>query len=195
MQRPSRTLSAVALAMAFAAAPAPAQDRGPAKPAPARAAAKHYNLDKQKLAIQGYDPVAYFAEGGGKAQKGSARFTATHAGVTYRFASKQNRERFLKSPSKYEPAYGGWCAYAMRVGDKVEVDAESFLVQDGRLLLFYNGFWGNTRKTWSRGDTKAQAKKADGAWKKISGEAAPQPKRARPKGGAGGKQPPRRARG
>ena len=180
--------------MAFAAAPAPAQDRGPAKPAPARAAAKHYNLDKQKLAIQGYDPVAYFAEGGGKAQKGSARFTATHAGVTYRFASKQNRERFLKSPSKYEPAYGGWCAYAMRVGDKVEVDAESFLVQDGRLLLFYNGFWGDTRKTWSRGDTKAQAKKADGAWKKISGEAAPQPKRARPKGGAGGKQPPRRAR-
>ena len=195
MQRPTRTLSAVALAMAFAAAPAPAQDRGPAKPAPARAAAKHYNLDKQKLAIQGYDPVAYFAEGGGKAQKGSARFTATHAGVTYRFASKQNRERFLKSPSKYEPAYGGWCAYAMRVGDKVEVDAESFLVQDGRLLLFYNGFWGNTRKTWSRGDTKAQAKKADSAWKKISGEATPQPKRARPKGGAGGKQPPRRARG
>lgn len=194
MQHRIRTLSATALAMAFAASAAPAQDRDPAKKSPPRASAKHYNLDKQKLAIQGYDPVAYFAEGGGKAQKGSARFTATHAGVTYRFANKQNRERFQKSPSKYEPAYGGWCAYAMRVGDKVEVDAESFLVQDGRLLLFYNGFWGDTRKSWSRGDAKAQAKKADAAWKKISGEAAPQPKRARPKGGAGGDAPPRRGR-
>lgn len=188
MQQRLRAVSAVTLALAFAAAAAPAQDRPPAADRAPRAAVKHYNLGKKGLAVQGYDPVAYFAEGGGKARKGSPRYTTTHRGVTYRFANQQNLERFRKTPTKYEPAYGGWCAYAMREGDKVEVDAEAFLIQDGRLMLFYNGFWGNTRKSWSKGDTAAQAKSADKQWQKLSGERAPgsaqkksKPKKSKPK--------------
>ena len=50
---------------------------------------------------------------------------------------------------------------------------KSRLVQNGRLMLFYNGFFNNTRKSWSKGNTSAQEKKADGRWKKISGEVAP----------------------
>ena len=38
------------------------------------------------------------------------------------FASKENLETFLSNAEKYAPAYGGWCAYAMLDGDKVEVD-------------------------------------------------------------------------
>lgn len=195
MHQRLRAFSAVALTMAFAAAVAPAQDRQPAKEGPPRAALKHYNLGKQRLAVQGYDPVAYFAEGGGKARKGSPRFTATHRGVTYRFADQKNLERFRKTPDKFEPAYGGWCAYAMRAGDKVEVDAESFLIQDGRLMLFYNGFFNNTRKSWSKGDTKAQAKKADGAWKKISGESARPEAPKKPAPGKPGEKKPAAGRG
>ena len=176
MRRNHFASSALTIAACFlsAAASAQAETERAREPAP-RASAKHYNLGKQRLAIQGYDPVSYFAAGGSKPRRGDARYTLDHSGVVYRFASKQNLELFRKSPAKFEPAYGGWCAYAMREGDKVEVDAESFLIQDGRLMLFYNGFWGNTRKSWSRGDTGGQAKAADAAWKKISGESAPAP--------------------
>jgi len=177
-----RALSTLAVVLGLVAvAPAQQQDRKkPSDNAP-RATLKHYNLDKKKVAIQGYDPVAYFPEGGGKAKKGSARYTVKHQGVVYRFATRQNLERFQKTPSKFEPAYGGWCAYAMRDGNKVEVDAESFLIQNGRLMLFYNGFFNNTRKSWSKGDTKAQEKKADGRWRRLSGESAKAKKKPLPK--------------
>src|SRR4051812_40820817 len=71
---------------------------------------KQYNLD-EGLAIQGYDPVAYFTEG--KAVKGSKSNAVFHEGVTYYFSSAANKEAFKKNPAKYEPQYGGWCAYAM----------------------------------------------------------------------------------
>ena len=41
-------------------------------------------------------------------------------GVIYHFASDANKEAFLESPSKYEPAYGGWCAWAMREKSKTD---------------------------------------------------------------------------
>ena len=62
-------------------------------------------------------------------------------GTTYRFISQQNREEFAKNPARYEPQYGGWCAYAMgKQGEKVEVDPETFKILDGKLFLFYNKY-------------------------------------------------------
>ena len=72
-----------------------------------------YNLGKDGLAIEGYDPVAYFAEGGAKPRQGKKDLEIVYASVRYRFATKENKERFEKNPTRYEPAYGGWCAYAM----------------------------------------------------------------------------------
>ena len=132
---------------------------------------KHWDLAKKdQLAIGGYDPVAYFKEGGGKPRKGAAQFGHVHAGVKYHFASQQNLERFKKNPRKYEPAYGGWCAWAMRDGEKVGVDPKSFLVRNERLFLFYDGVWGDTRAKWAKGTHDQLAQAADGRWKKISGE-------------------------
>lgn len=53
------------------------------------------HLGTDGLARKGYDPVAYFPEGGGRARKGSPDLAARHAGVLYRFASEANRDRFL----------------------------------------------------------------------------------------------------
>lgn len=134
---------------------------------------KEWDVAKRTmLAIQGYDPVAYFPEGGGRAVKGSKDIEAAYEGVAYRFASAEHKEMFLKNPAKYEPAHGGWCSYAMwQKGEKVEVDPTSFIVKDDRLFLFYDGWGGDTRKKWLKaGDHEAQAKAADAAWKKISGE-------------------------
>ena len=56
---------------------------------------KQYNLGADKLAIQGFDPVAYMAQG--KAVKGSKENSATHAGVAYWFSSAQNKALFVAS--------------------------------------------------------------------------------------------------
>ncbi len=117
------------------------------------------------LAIQGYDPVAYFS---GKALKGKKEFSVVQGGVTYRFASAANAATFKKDPVMYEPQYGGWCAYAMgATGEKVEIDPETFKVLDGKLYLFYNAYFNNTLPKWNK-DEVALKKKADENWKKLS---------------------------
>lgn len=126
--------------------------------------AKHYNLEG-KLAIEGYDPVAYFKQG--KAIKGKPGLAETNDGTIYYFSSVENREVFAKNPSAYEPQYGGWCAYAMGdEGEKVEVDPETFKIVDGKLYLFYNAFFNNTLKSWNKNEAVLK-KKADANWKKT----------------------------
>lgn len=134
---------------------------------------KHWNLGKDALALDGYDPVAYFADGGGKPKKGAASLELVHQGVRYRFASEANRTLFQKDPARFEPAYGGWCAYAMAQKEKVEIDPESFLLQDGRLMLFYKGWFNDTRAKFQK-DATALTKKADAKWAELL--APPKPK-------------------
>ena len=126
--------------------------------------ASNFNLEKG-LAIQGYDPVAYFTQK--KAVKGKSSIVAVYEGATYNFSSQTNKELFLKNPVGYEPQYGGWCAYAMGSnGEKVEIDPETFKIVDGKLYLFYNAFFNNTLKSWNKDETNLR-KKADANWKKI----------------------------
>jgi peroxiredoxin len=155
----------------------------PAASAPTRNIAK-WNLDSDdKLAVSGYDPVSYFPEGGGKPVKGDKKFVATVGGVKYQFASAKNRDAFNANPSKYEPAYGGWCAWAVRDGEQVEVDPKSFIVRDNRLFLFYDGFFGDTRSKWLKLNHAQEEAKANTQWKKISGENAPMPMADKPAAG------------
>lgn len=127
---------------------------------------QQFNLENS-LAIQGYDPVAYFTQK--KAVKGSAENSITYKNVTYRFATAANADAFQKSPTTYEPAYGGWCAYAMgATGEKVPVDPETFKVKDGHLYLFYNKFFNNTLPKWNK-DEENLHRKADQSWLKFVG--------------------------
>jgi YHS domain-containing protein len=125
---------------------------------------KHFNLDNG-VAIKGYDPVAYFTSG--KAIKGSKDMAVYTSGATYYFSSAANKELFKTNPSKYEPEYGGWCAYAMgEKGDKVSVDPETFKIVNGKLYLFYNKFFNNTLKDWNKDEANLKTK-ADINWIKI----------------------------
>ena len=93
-----------------------------------------YNL-KKGLAIDGYDPVAYFTRE--KAMKGSPDVSYVYKGVEYRFVTVGNRDLFKADPGKYEPEYGGWCAYAMGDdGTKYSINPETFKIVDGKLYLF-----------------------------------------------------------
>lgn len=123
-----------------------------------------YNLEK-RVAIQGYDPVAYFKQN--KAIKGKKEISATLDGVIYQFSSATNKEIFSKSPASFEPQYGGWCAYAMgSAGEKVEINPETFKIIDGKLYLFYNAFFNNTLKSWNKDEVNLKAK-ANTNWSKI----------------------------
>ncbi len=125
---------------------------------------KHYNLTNQ-VAIQGYDPVAYFVQK--KAVKGKKEFAYTYQGAVYYFSSKSYLETFQKNPTDYEPQYGGWCAYAMgATGEKVTIDPETFKIIDQKLYLFYNRFFNNTLKDWNKDETRLKTK-ADQSWQKI----------------------------
>lgn len=125
---------------------------------------KEFNLEN-KVAIQGYDPVAYFTQK--KAVKGKSTIAASFEGVTYYFSTPANKETFVKNPVAYEPQYGGWCAYAMGAnGEKVEINPETFKIVDGKLNLYYNAFFNNTLKSWNKDEVNLK-KKADANWKKI----------------------------
>lgn len=124
---------------------------------------KNFNLEKG-VALEGYDPVSYFNN---KPEEGSKQFKLTHNGVIYLFVSQANLAKFKTDPAKYEPAYGGWCAYAMgETGEKVEVDPETYKITDGKLYLFYNSWGNNTLKSWNKNEAPLKAK-ADQNWKKI----------------------------
>lgn len=125
---------------------------------------KQFNLEKG-IAIQGYDPVAYFTQN--KAVKGNNKMTSIAEGVTYYFATAANKDLFLKDFKKYEPQYGGWCAYAMgSSGEKVEIDPETFKIVNGKLYLFYHIWVNNTLPKWNENETNLKAR-ADKYWQKI----------------------------
>jgi YHS domain-containing protein len=125
---------------------------------------KAFNVEDQ-IAIQGYDPVAYFTDN--QARKGKKDIAAKFEGILYYFASVAHRDLFLKNPKNYEPQYGGWCAYAMGAnGEKVEINPETFKIIDGKLFLFYNAFFNNTLKSWNKNEA-ALRRKADQNWSRF----------------------------
>lgn len=124
-----------------------------------------FNVSSTTLALDGYDPVAYFRSN--KAMKGDKQQAHIYAGIRYHFVSAQNLELFKSNPSMYEPQYGGWCAYAMGdSGEKVEVDPKTFKIVDGKLYLFYNRYFTNTLKYWNKDEVNLKAR-ADKNWNKI----------------------------
>jgi YHS domain-containing protein len=113
------------------------------------------------LAIEGYDPVAYFTAGA--PTKGDAAFEATHDGATWRFASAENRDAFVKEPTRYAPQYGGYCAWAVSQGYTAAIDPSAWTIVDGKLYLNYNA---KIQKRWE-GNQASFITKADSNWPNL----------------------------
>jgi YHS domain-containing protein len=116
------------------------------------------NVDDNGLALQGYDPVAFFTAG--KPVKGDEQFSSTHDGGTYYFASAADKATFDAAPQKYEPAFGGYCAYGVTRKKLVEIDVNAFQIVDNRLLLQYSE---GVRDKFNK-DQKGNLAKADSYW-------------------------------
>ena len=113
------------------------------------------------VAVEGYDPVAYFTEG--RPVKGDRDFTTDYNGAEFRFASQANLDMFLADPVKYAPQYGGYCAWAVSQGYTAKGDAEFWHIEDGKLYLKYNK---SVQETWEE-DIPGFITMADENWPSV----------------------------
>jgi YHS domain-containing protein len=123
------------------------------------------NVAEDAVILHGYDAVAYFTAG--KPTMGDAKFTATHGGATYRFASEANLKAFKAKPEMYAPQFGGFCAMGAALGKKLDVDPAQFKVVDGKLYLNVNA---DVFKKWSQ-DVAGNIVAANKNWPSIKDKA------------------------
>ena len=101
---------------------------------PLAAASWSIAAEKVPLAIQGYDPVAYFT--GGKPARGLPEIEYEWDEYRYRFSSTEHRELFKADPVRYAPQFGNFCAMALTRGEIDTANPEYWLISDGKLYLF-----------------------------------------------------------
>ncbi len=124
----------------------------------------NFNTNEQNVVNDGYDPVSYFIAG---PLMGKEENAYTYKGVIYWFANNASKNTFMKNPQKFEPQYGGWCAYALGLEpQKVKVDPKTYKIVDSKLYLFYNFGFTNTLKSWNK-DENGLLPKADENWKVL----------------------------
>lgn len=114
--------------------------------------------DGQKLALGGYDAVAYHKQN--KALEGSDEYVFVWSNATWRFASSENRTEFQNNPEKYAPQYGGYCAYGVAQGYAVHGDPKAWRIINGRLFLNYNK---EVQQTWNEAP-ETYITEADANW-------------------------------
>src|SRR3954449_2654573 len=86
------------------------------------------------LAIEGFDPVAYFTDA--VAVQGMPDFEAAEAGVVWRFRNEGNRASFVAHPEIYGPQFGGYDPIDLARGVTVAGNPRFWLVSGQRLYLF-----------------------------------------------------------
>jgi hypothetical protein len=88
------------------------------------------------LAINGYDPVAFFTDG--KPTPGSATLELRYGGVVWRFSNPGNRAAFAERPDVYMPQYGGYDPVGVARGVAVAGNPDVWTIVGDQLFLFYN---------------------------------------------------------
>ncbi|MBW4709547.1 hypothetical protein KX928_17295 [Roseobacter sp. YSTF-M11] len=105
-------------------------------------AADEYNvgngltLNGNPLGMHGVDPISMFDSNA--PSQGDAVYTSTHDGVDYYFASVEAQQTFEVDPQKYLPQFGGFCAFGVYVGKKLDGDVRYADIVEGKLYLFVN---------------------------------------------------------
>lgn len=123
------------------------------------------DYSKSTTGVQGYDLVSYHT--GAKPLRGNGNHASVHDGVTYLFISKDNKETFEKNPSKYVPAYNGYCAFGVSVGKKFVGDPDVWKIVDGKLYLNLDT---RIQNIWIE-DVPGNIVKANKQWTKIENKA------------------------
>jgi YHS domain-containing protein len=118
-----------------------------------------------RVALHGYDPVAYFTDGAPK--QGSPQFWSVFDDTVYYFESATHRALFVNEPDRYAPQYAGFCTGGVAMGmARVEADPHAWVITRGRLFVFFaksdvDDFQKNPEETVS---------KADANWRQMQAE-------------------------
>ncbi len=93
-------------------------------------------LTNAGIALRGDDAVALAT--GLDVLPGRAEFTVERDGVAYYFSSKETMKQFAADPDRYMPQYGGFCAFGVAIGKKLDANPHFADIVDGKLYLFLN---------------------------------------------------------
>jgi hypothetical protein len=88
------------------------------------------------LAIDGFDPVAYFTDG--RARPGRPDLELRSGGASWRFANEGNMAAFAADPEVYAPRFGGHDPVAVVRGAATPGHPELWLIAEDQLYLFYS---------------------------------------------------------
>lgn len=119
-------------------------------------------FSKNRLAIFGTDPVAYFTQG--QAITGQPEHQHEWGGVIWQFVSADHLELFSQNPEKYAPQYGGYCAWAVSQGAKAPSDPQAWSIVNGKLYLNLNQ---TIQARWEK-NAESHIAQADENWPAIA---------------------------
>jgi hypothetical protein len=114
------------------------------------------------LAIDGFDPVAYFVDG--KARPGRPDLELRANGANWRFANEGNMAAFAADPEVYAPQFGGHDPVAVVRGAATPGHPELWLIADGHLYLFYSE---QARSAFAR-DSDSAIEAAERHWPEVA---------------------------
>jgi len=128
--------------------------------------------DETRLAISGYDPVAYFTDG--KPVPGLTEFEHVWHDARWRFASAAHRDLFVGAPNRYAPQYDGYCAggvadAAVFGPHKDTVDPEAWAIVDDKLYLTHTRY---SLERW-RPNLAENIKRGDANWPAVAHQPEP----------------------
>lgn len=112
-------------------------------------------------ALRGYDPVAFFTKA--MPVHGFDSLSTEWKSVKWLFSSKENLESFKRNPEKYEPQYGGYCAYGISQGHKAPTLPETWTIIDQKLYFNYNS---KVKEQWIK-NTDGLIAKANMQWPEV----------------------------
>jgi YHS domain-containing protein len=115
-------------------------------------------LADNRVAIRGYDPVAYFTIR--QPVKGLPEFVAEYDESTYWFSTAEHRNMFVADPDRYAPQFRGLCAISVSLGMVNEPDPEAWAIANGKLYLFNS----KDGVTYFRQQTASIVSKATEIW-------------------------------
>lgn len=115
-----------------------------------------------RIAIRGYDPVAYFATG--RPSHGNQEYIHAWRGAMYYFATPSHRDSFIAEPDRYAPQFAGFCVLGLTEGAKLEGDPEAWSIVNGKLYVTYN----KAARDVLLADPAAAIAKAEANWKTLA---------------------------
>jgi hypothetical protein len=114
------------------------------------------------VALKGQDVMAWHLER--RPRRGQAGFHLDWQDVRWHFASAAHRDAFAADPARFAPAYGGFCAFGVAQGYKVDIDPEAWQIVGERLYLNYSR---GVHRQWAR-DIPGHIRTADRNWPRLA---------------------------